>query len=116
MTKQEIRIQTRIIHELSYFMMTYGYTSFSITVENNQEETHFLLKMDHIKDELLNRMKEKLNRQREIEVETYGFELVGDHDSRSEFEILSLLIDYMEVERTEDAVNLLLVRKSMYRK
>ncbi len=104
MTRQEIRIQTRIIHELSCFMMMNGQDAFSISVEKQQGRTHFVLRLGSIEAPLLERIKEKVNQPREIEVETYGWELVGDHDTKSEFKILGLLVDYMRVECTEDAV------------
>ncbi len=115
MKRQEIRILTMIIRELSLVMLMNNHDTFSVTLEKRPKETRFILKTDTLADELLTRMQEKVNREREMEVETYGWELVGDVDKQSEFEILGLLIDYMEVEETDGEMVLTFVRKSMYR-
>ncbi len=115
MKKQEIRILTMIIRELSLVMLMHNHDKFSVTLEKGSKETRFILKTDPLEKDLLERMKEKVNREREIEVETYGWELVGDVDKQSEFEILGLLIDYMEIEETAGEMVLTFVRKSMYR-
>ncbi len=115
MKKQETRILTMIIRELSLVMLMHNHDKFSITLEKGSKETRFILKTTPLEEELLEHIKKKANREREIEVETYGWELVGDVDKQSEFEILGLLVDYMEVEETEGEMVLTFVRKSMYR-
>jgi len=115
MSKQEIKLLTKIIRELSLYMLMHGYRKFSLTTEYGQSETRFLLKVQGLEESLKNHIKEKVNREREIEVETYGWELVGDVDSHSELEILGLLVDYVEMSEDGEDTVLTFVRKSMYK-
>lgn len=115
MTKQEVRITTKIIRELSLFMMIHDYTHFNIELNVLPEETAFIITIDHVSDAFLNKMTEKISRERELEVETYGWELLGDMDSKSELEILGVLIDSIEVLKTSH-ITITLKRKNRYKK
>jgi hypothetical protein len=114
-TKQEVRITTKIIRELSLFMMIHDYTDFQIALNVTENETLFTITLDHASDAFLNKMTEKISRERELEVETYGWELVGDIDSKSELEILGLLIDTIKIEKNNKTV-ISLIRKNRYKK
>ena len=113
--KQEIRIVTKIVRELSLFFMIHGYKQFAIEVKQEEKDTYFIITIDPPKTDLIERMKEKINREREMEVETYGWELVGDIDAKSELEIVGLLIDDMIVQKKNQKLVITLVRKSRYK-
>ncbi len=115
MSKQEIKLLTKIVRELSMILLIHGYRRFTLTTDYGKAETRFFLNVKNLDDELRDHIEEKVNREREIEVETYGWELVGDIDSHSELEILGLLIDYVEIEQDGDETFLTFVRKSMYK-
>jgi len=114
MSKQEIKIITKIIRELSLFLMMHGFKDFGIQTKNTPDTTSFIITMDHPKESFINHMREKLEREREMEVETYGWELIGDIDGKTELEILGLLIDSMDVVKEEDKTIITLVRKNRY--
>ncbi|MFH5881470.1 hypothetical protein [Liberiplasma polymorphum] len=113
--KQEIRIVTKIIRELSLFYMIHGYKQFNIDVKYEDKVTYFVTTISPPKSDFIARMKEKISREREMEVETYGWELIGDIDSKSELEIIGLLIDDMIVQEKEDKVIITLTRINRYK-
>ncbi len=115
MSNLEIKIVTKIIRELGLFLMLNGYREFTLTTKNEETGTTFVIAIDEPTPELLAYMQEKIARERELEVETYGWELVGDIDSQTELEILGLLIDSMEVANKDGKTLITLVRKSRYR-
>jgi len=114
MSKQEIKIITKIIRELSLFLMMHGFKDFAIETKNTPDTTALIITMDHPKESFIAHMKEKLEREREMEVETYGWELIGDIDGKTELEILGLLIDTMEVKKEESKTIITLIRKNRY--
>lgn len=114
MTKQEINIITKIIKELSLFFMMHGYHSFSMKMYREDTNTIIVFKIKNLKTELIDKLTEKINRERELEIETYGFELVGDSDVKNELEVVGLLIDYVEIDTVEEETILSFVRKDYY--
>ena len=115
MSNQEIKIITKIIREISLFFLIHGHKELTIETRLESEVTLFIATIKHPKDNLLDKMKEKINRERELEVETYGWELVGDIDESSELEIVSLLIDDMTVEKKENHTVITLRRTNRYK-
>ena len=101
MNKVEYRIIAKIIKQLSLFLMLHGMKDFKLEYHLTDEKVEFVLYVDHIKKELLEHMKEKIGKQREIEVETYGWELMGDTDSQNELDILGVLIDKIDIQEKD---------------
>lgn len=110
-TKQEMKIASQIIQELSLFLFFHGYTEFDIQFNKTEFEEIYTIKLKSIDDTLLNFMKEKINRKREEEIEAYYWELLGDMDSSSELEIMGLLINHLEHKDFNDHIEIYLIRK-----
>ncbi len=116
-TKQEVRITTKIVHELTQYFLMHGHKRVAIETVLDDDVTYFHITIPKaLKDEVLESMHQKLMRERELEVETYGFELVGDIDSKSELEIVGVLVDDMAYRRTENETIITLSRTNKYRK
>ncbi len=114
MNKQEVKILTKIIRELSFFLMLHGHKDFILETKNTPKTTQFLITLHDAKESFLKHMQEKLNREREMEVETYGWELLGDIDEHSDFAILGSLIDSMDYTQHATKTVVTLVRKNRY--
>ncbi len=115
-TKHEIRIVTKIVHELTQYFLVHGHKRVTIETVLEDKVTYFHITIPkRINNEVLETMQAKLSRKRELEVETYGFELVGDIDAKSELEIVGVLIDEMAYTRRDDETVITLSRTSMYR-
>ncbi len=116
MNKLEMRIISKIIRELSLFHLLHGHADFTLRTKINEEETAFITTSERLKDEALKTVKEKIERERELEVETYGWELIGDIDDKSELEIVGHLIDELKIENTDTQTTLTFIRKNQYKK
>lgn len=114
MSKQEVKITTKIIRELSFFLMLHGHKDFILEIKNTPKTTMFLITLQDAKENFLTHMQEKLNREREMEIETYGWELLGDIDEQSDFAILGSLIDNMAYEHQGLKTLITLVRTNRY--
>lgn len=116
MSKKEIQIISKIIRELSLFLMLHGYRHFTLDMKQEEKMMYLIIKLASMKEETLKKMQEKILRDRELEVETYGWELLGDTDSKSELDVVGVLIDDMTVEKNENEVILTFIRKNAEKK
>ncbi|TVP94210.1 MAG: hypothetical protein EA374_07260 [Acholeplasmatales bacterium] len=114
MSKQEIRIVTKIIRELSLFLMLHGYNTFQLNTYLEGKTRVFMLDVENMASDTLETMREKIGRKRELEVETYGWELLGDTDTKNELEIIGLLIDSLDITTKDHRTRLVLKRESKY--
>lgn len=115
MTKQETKIVSKIIKEISLFLYLHGYSTFEFETYRKKEDTYLIYKVKNIKSTLVDLIKEKINRERELEVETYGWELMGDMDSKNELEIVGLLIDYVDIKIENGKHVFTFYRKNRYK-
>lgn len=116
MSTPEVKLITKIIRELSMFLMLHGYEQFSIETDKEKTLTTFRVKVKKLDDKTKNTMLEKLNREREIEIETYGWQLVGDLDQKSELEIVGSLVDDAKIEEENGHHSIIITRKNPYLK
>lgn len=110
MNKLKYRVDSKIIKQLSLFLMLHGIKDFTLEFHSNNKGVNFVIKMKSIKQDIIDLMVEKIGRQREIEVEVYGWELMGDTDLNNELDILGSLIDRIEVRQLEDYTEITLIR------
>lgn len=113
--KQEIKIITNILQEISLFLMIHGYKHYHLEVKNDNGTTLIIIRIAPPKHDLIDRMKEKITGEREIEIETYGWELLGDIDSRGELLMVGSLIDDMIVDESSQETKITLIRKNIYK-
>ncbi len=117
MSTQEIKILTKILRELSLYFLIHGINDFTLKTQRSKEVTQFIARIKTPeKDEIIEKMRDKISRERELEIETYGWELVGDIDETSELEISSLLLDDIQVKVIGDETEITMRRLNKYRK
>jgi hypothetical protein len=98
---------SKIIGEMSLFLLNQGNQIFKIDVEQNQSEEIIIIKTTKLKKDAMIFLNEKMSREREHEIETYGWSLMGD----TELEITGLLIDHIDFKETEKELTIILKRK-----
>lgn len=114
MSQNEIRIITKIIREMSLFMFLQGYKDFELSIKNDPQHTYISITSALLRDDIVKMILENLNRKRQLEVETYGWELLGDIDEKSDFAILGSLIDSVEHHTDKNQSILKLIRINKY--
>ncbi len=115
MSKQEIKIITKIVNELTLFFMMHGYYTIKQETRYEDKATIFIITVSTIKPSLIEKIRNKVERERELEIETYGWELIGDIDSQSELEIVGHLIDELQINHGDDSTTLTFIRKNRYK-
>jgi hypothetical protein len=115
MHKQEIQILTKIIRELSFFFITHNHTHFTIETDLNNNNSILIVTLENAKQSLIDYIVEHLKDERELSTETYGWELIGEIDSESEFELLGTMIDDVLVTKNDNKTILRIIRQSHYK-
>ncbi|MFW5838562.1 MAG: hypothetical protein ACOCU1_01355 [Bacillota bacterium] len=116
MHKQEIKIVTKIIREISFFFILQGHMHFVIDTHINDNNSLIVVTLTKPKQKMLDFIVEHLKEERELSTETYGWELIGEIDSESEFELLGTMIDDVLIKTDGDHTELTFIRNSRYNK
>lgn len=114
MSHQESRIVTKIIHELVLFYQIHGYHNIELKTKTSEQEFIIIIYSAPLTEALLEQMHKKIDRARDLEIETYGWQLVGDIDAKSELEIVGHLIDKMTVEKQKKRMKITFIRENRY--
>lgn len=115
MNKLEYRVDAKIIKQISLYLMFHGINNYDLSVQSNTKDVSFILNIKNMKDEILTDMEDKLSRQRELEVEIYGWELLGDTDTQNQLDVLGSLIDEVKVENNGDYTKIIMKRNYPYK-
>lgn len=110
MNMNENKKLSSIIAEVSQFLLHHQHSNFSIDVNKTDTHQTIEVKTTTMKEEVLNKFVNKMKRDREEEIETYGWSLITDSDSDNELEIAGLLIDEVEVIKHNGSTVILLKR------
>jgi hypothetical protein len=89
MNTKENLILSKILAELTAFLLNRGYSRFTTRIDVNASLEQITIEIEDFKSEDRDTMVEKCARPREAEIEAYGWTLLGD----SNLEIAGLLID-----------------------
>jgi O-glycosyl hydrolase len=115
MNKLEYRVDAKIIKQISLYLMLHGINNYDLSVQSNTKDVSFILNIKNMKDEILTDMKDKLSRQRELEVEIYGWELLGDTDTQNQLDVLGSLIDEVKIEVDGENTKIIMRRNYPYK-
>jgi O-glycosyl hydrolase len=115
MNKLEYRVDAKIIKQISLYLMLHGINNYNLSVQSNTKDVSFILNIKNMNDEILTDMKDKLSRQRELEVEIYGWELLGDTDTQNQLDVLGSLIDDVKIEVDGDYTKIIMRRNYPYK-
>jgi ribosomal protein S17E len=114
MNRAEYSVDAKIIKQLSHFLMLHDVSDFTISFSSNQRDVTFTIKSKNITAKISDYMKEKISRERKIEVEVYGWELLDGTDSQNKLDILGSLIDDIEIIKNRDETTIILKRYYAY--
>lgn len=114
MKRQENRIVTKIIRDLCLMMLNSGVHDFHVEIKEEHTRTILRFASKDIKPEITDKIEKEMVCEREIEVETYGFELLGDMQAQNELELLGCLTDSVSIKKEEDTTIIEVIRKNIY--
>lgn len=101
MSYHELKKDAKIIDEILLYLLKHDYDDVSIHVKRGKEEFQITFKCGKLSKEIVECMDKYINKERELEVEEYGWELMGESDSQSDLGMVGLLIDKMLVDDSD---------------
>ncbi|MFI3329254.1 MAG: hypothetical protein R3Y05_02065, partial [bacterium] len=93
---KEAKKISKIVDELFLYFVKHGHANINLDIKITDEQIKIEITLENLDNTLLNKIKERLQEDREIEVEEYGWELMGESDCSNELELIGLLIDTVE--------------------
>ncbi len=111
MIVKECKKISKIVDELFLYFLKHGYSSINVDVNVSDLEIVICIKTDLVEEVLLEKLTERINRKRELEVEEYGWELMGESDCSNELEMIGLLIDTFTYINENNKSELTFIRK-----
>ena len=115
MSLHEIKKGCKIIDELILYIMKNGHRKMDLSIDKTSDVLKVIIKTDKMEDSLLEVMDKYINTERELEVEEYGWELMGESDAQSELGMVGLLIDKLEIDNADpNHTTLIITRVDKY--
>ncbi len=97
MSLHEVKKGCKILDEVILFLMKNGHLNLDIKINKDEKVLSLEIKTKKASDSLIKEMDEYINRERELEVEEYGWELMGESDCENGLELIGLLVDKLEI-------------------
>ena len=111
MSFHEIKKGCKIIDEIVLYIMKNGYRKMDISIDKTGADLKVIIVTDKMEEELLNVMDKYINTERELEIEEYGWELMGESDAQSELGLVGLLIDKLEIDNSLEGKTKLIITR-----
>lgn len=110
----ELKKGCKIVDEIALFLMRNGHLDLNIAIK--QEDKSFFIEIitSSCSEELCNQMDAQINMCRELEIEEYGWELMGESDATNELELIGLLVDKLTIEHKNGKTIFRMVRHDRY--
>ncbi len=102
MSIHEYKKDCKIIDEITLYLMKNGYLKLNIDITFESDALTFIIKVPKCSQHIIETIDKQINVPRELEVEEYGWELMGESDAQSELCLVGLLIDYVTIDNTND--------------
>lgn len=115
MSLHEIKKGCKIIDEITLYLMKHGHLKLDIQIDKAETELVVVIKTNKCEQWLIDNISNNINLERELEVEEYGWELMGESDAQSELGLVGLLVDQVTVDDTDPSFTVFkLIRKERF--
>lgn len=111
MVAKEAKKISKIIDELLLYFLKKGFMELDMKLKRSKEEIAIIFKIHDLDECIINKMQDRIGRKRELEVEEYGWELMGESDCSNELELIGLLIDSFSYIKNDNLYELTFIRK-----
>ena len=111
--QHEVKKISRIVDELTTFFLKEdtNEVEFKIKKDKNESIIEIIDYNTHFDQESIDRIREVLNVQRQMEIETYYWQLAGEADEGEELLLIGAMIDEAIVEKKDGNLKIKLIRK-----
>lgn len=94
----------RITDELMTYLFTMGATDITVNVKEDERQFIIKIRSDFVEftDQEVNRLFQRLNIERQVEMEEYYWELAGESDVDTELTLVGMMTDKGEINFIDD--------------
>ena len=85
---------SRIIEQFSLYLLDNAIDNFTFKIKKTRKLTSLLFECDKPDEEMLQEINNTFKLERRSELETYGWELIGQGNADSELSLLGMLVNY----------------------
>ena len=100
MSFHEIKKDAKIVDEILLYLLKNDHDEVSINIKREQDEVFITFKCTKLSDDIIKSMDKYINKERELEMEEYGWELMGESDGQSDLSMVGLLIDKLTIDNS----------------
>ncbi|MGL4949454.1 MAG: hypothetical protein ACRC5M_03645 [Anaeroplasmataceae bacterium] len=117
MSLHELKKGCKIVDEVILYLMRHGHSYINVDINKVDKVFSIVIKTTKCSDRIIKKMDEYINQERELEVEEYGWELMGESDAENELGIIGLLVDSLKIDNTDpEFTTFILTRIDKYSK
>jgi hypothetical protein len=102
MSLQETRKISKIVSEITNYLIRRGYMHLNLFINRQDDKTVIKLELPNVKKKDMEEMISRVSAEADPEIEIYGWELMGEAGSKDELTVLGTLIDEVQVEEKSD--------------
>ncbi len=108
----EFKKAGKIIDEIVTHLLRKGHRELNVDLKLNNNESIFTIKLERVDDDLLKLLDETLNQERDLSIEEYGWELMGESDFSSELNLVGMCLDEFRILKNDDYTEFMLIRNN----
>lgn len=107
MSFHEIKKDAKIVDEILLYLLKNDQDEVSINIKREQDEVLITFKCKKLSNDIIKSMDKYINKERELEMEEYGWELMGESDGQSDLSMVGLLIDNLSIDNSNSEFTIL---------
>lgn len=100
----------KIIEELSLYLMDCGIYDLNIDIKQDDERDVLTFSFNETNDEVKDFILSKIKGERDIEIEEYGWELMGEGASDDDLGIINALVDEIDYNDSDNKTIIRMIR------
>lgn len=116
MSIHEVKKDAKIVDEILLYLLKNNHNEVEIKVKREEEEVNISFKCSPLEDEMLNNLDKYINKEREIEVEEYGWELMGESDGQTDLGMVGMMIDKLTIDNSNKDFTILNLKRRYKKK
>lgn len=103
---------SKIVDEIMTYLLTIGATNINVNVEDREKDYKITIASDYIPahKEKIQKLIDGLKSPKQEEMEEYYWELTGESDCGTEFHLVGMMIDKVEIDVKEGNIQLQIYR------
>lgn len=84
---------SKIVDELFLYFIKHGHSNVNFNVNIDEVNVVIDITLDNVDAKVIDKLNERISQDRELEIEEYGWELMGESDCSNELELIGLLVN-----------------------